>query len=98
MEFVATRLLPGVDDTCCAQAAEAAVRAGVQSGGGAALPGMIFNQSKKVTYTDAVSGRERSVYAGRMECTMQACCWLSQLALALRSLSTAPSCSPNLHD
>ena len=53
------------------QAAEAAVRAGVQSGGGAALPGMIFNQSKKVTYTDAVTGQERSVYAGRMECTMQ---------------------------
>lgn len=43
----------------------------MQSGGGAALPGMIFNQSKKVTYTDAVTGKERSVYAGRMECTMQ---------------------------
>ena len=57
----------------CVQSAEAAVRAGVQSGGGAALPGMIFNQSKKVTYTDAVTGRERSVYAGRMECTMQVC-------------------------
>lgn len=55
------------------QAAEAAVRAGVQSGGGAALPGMIFNQSKKVTYTDALTGRERSVHAGRMECTMQVC-------------------------
>ena len=46
----------------------------MQSGGGAALPGMIFNQSKKVTYTDALTGHERSVYAGRMECTMQVCC------------------------
>lgn len=56
------------------QAVEAAVTAGVRSGeGGAALPGMIFNQSKKVTYRDAVSGEEKSVYAGRMECTMQVC-------------------------
>ena len=55
------------------QSAEAAVKAGVQSGGGAALPGMIFNQSKKVTYTDAVTGQDHSVYAGRMECTMQVC-------------------------
>jgi hypothetical protein len=55
-----------------AQAAEAAVRAGVRAGGGAALPGMIFNQSKTVAYTDAGSGRERCVRAGRMECTMQA--------------------------
>lgn len=53
------------------QAAEGAVRAGVRSGGGAALPGMIFNAGKKVTYTDALSGAERSVHAGRMECTMQ---------------------------
>ena len=49
------------------------MKAGVQSGGGAALPGMIFNQSKKVGYTDAATGQERSVYAGRMECTMQVC-------------------------
>ena len=47
------------------------MRAGVCSGGGAALPGMIFNQGKHVAYTDAASGRERCVRAGRMECTMQ---------------------------
>lgn len=50
---------------------EAAVKAGVKSGGGAALPGMIFNQGKKVAYTDVVSGEDKSVYAGRLECTMQ---------------------------
>lgn len=53
------------------QAAEGAVKAGVKEGGGAALPGMIFNQSKKVCYTDAASGEGKSVYAGRLECTMQ---------------------------
>ena len=57
----------------CLQAVEAAVKAGVKSGGGAALPGMIFNQGKKVTYMDAVSGEEKSTYAGRLECTMQVC-------------------------
>ncbi len=50
---------------------EAAVKAGVKSGGGAALPGMIFNQGKKVAYTDVVSEEDKSVYAGRLECTMQ---------------------------
>lgn len=54
------------------QAAELAVRAGVEAGGGAALPGMILNTSKKTTYLDAESGEEHSVAAGRMECTMQA--------------------------
>lgn len=53
------------------QAAELAVRAGVEAGGGAALPGMILNTSKTTTYTDAESGQEHSVPAGRMECTMQ---------------------------
>ena len=62
------------------------MRAGVQSGGGAALPGMIFNQSKKVTYTDAVTGQDRSVYAGRMECTMQVC--LSNGAAGCQRLCT----------
>ena len=47
------------------------MKAGVKSGGGAALPGMIFNQGKEVTYTDVVSGADKSVYAGRLECTMQ---------------------------
>ena len=53
------------------QAAELAVRAGVEAGGGAALPGMILNTSKRTTYTDAATGLEHSVPAGRMECTMQ---------------------------
>ena len=47
------------------------MRAGVAAGGGAALPGMIFNAKKKVSYTDGASGEERSVRAGRLECTMQ---------------------------
>ena len=59
------------DNTGTLQAAELAVRAGVKAGGGAALPGMILNTSKKTTYTDAWSGEEHSVPAGRMECTMQ---------------------------
>lgn len=42
-------------------------------GGGAALPGMILNTSKKTTFVDAATGQERSVAAGRMECTMQVC-------------------------
>ena len=58
---------------CMTQAAELAVRAGVKSGGGAALPGMILNTSKKTTYTDASTGQQHSVPAGRMECTMQVC-------------------------
>ena len=53
------------------QAAELAVRAGVEAGGGAALPGMILNTSKMTTYTDVATGQEHSVPAGRMECTMQ---------------------------
>ena len=53
------------------QAAEGAVKAGAASGGGGALPGMIFNAKKKVSYTDGASGEERSVRAGRLECTMQ---------------------------
>lgn len=53
------------------KAAELAVRAGVEAGGGAALPGMILNTSKETTYTNAATGREHSVPAGRMECTMQ---------------------------
>lgn len=49
-----------------------AVRRGVADGGGAALPGMIFNLKKQITYTAATSGETRDVQAGRMECTMQA--------------------------
>ena len=47
------------------------MRAGVASGAGAAMPGMIFNMKKRVTYRDAATGEQRSVHAGRMECTMQ---------------------------
>ena len=61
-------------DAWCPQAAELAVRAGVEAGGGAALPGMILNTSKKTTYTHAATGQEHSVPAGRMECTMQVSC------------------------
>lgn len=57
-------LFPGQD-------AELAVRAGVRTGGGAALPGMVFNKKKLVQYCDAVTHEQREVCAGRMECTMQ---------------------------
>ena len=53
------------------QAAAGAVRAGIAAGGGAALPGMIFNGKKQVSYLDAASGEQHSVRAGRLECTMQ---------------------------
>lgn len=53
------------------QAVEAAVRAGVAEGGGAALPGIIFNAKKKAKFLDPNTGEQRSVHAGRMECTMQ---------------------------
>ena len=39
--------------------------------GGAALPGMIFNLNKQISYTPALQAATRSVQAGRMECTMQ---------------------------
>ena len=57
-------------ETDAAQAAEGAVKAGVASGGGAALPGMIFNARKWLEYTCA-DGEKRRVRAGRLECTMQ---------------------------
>ena len=53
------------------QAVEGAVQAGVAAGGGAALPGMIFNSKKTVTWTDCLTGKEHTEPAGRMECTMQ---------------------------
>ncbi len=55
------------------QAAEAAVRAGAAAGGGAALPGLIFNASKRVEEPDlsGAGGPPTSVPAGRLECTMQ---------------------------
>ncbi|KAK9801940.1 hypothetical protein WJX73_008251 [Symbiochloris irregularis] len=53
------------------RAAALAVKAGIAAGGGAALPGMIFNGKKQVSYTDAASGEQHSVRAGRLECTMQ---------------------------
>eukprot|EP00884_Botryococcus_braunii_P021126 jgi/Botrbrau1/7698/Bobra.0159s0135.1 len=51
--------------------AELAVKAGVKAGGGAALPGMVFNTKKLVTYRDAITHQEHELHAGRMECTMQ---------------------------
>ena len=50
-----------------------AVRADTTGTGGAMLPGMIFNSSKRVAYTDALTGEQRNVPAGRLECTMQVC-------------------------
>ena len=52
-----------------AQAAELAVKAGVASGGGAALPGLMMNLSK--SYKDKATGREQDVRGGRLECAMQ---------------------------
>ena len=65
------------------QAAEGAVKAGVTAGGGAALPGMVFNSKKTVTWTDALSGRTRCEPAGRLECTMQVtvCCHIACYSL-----------------
>jgi hypothetical protein len=56
-----------------AQAAERAVRASVAEGRtDAVLPGMILNLSKAVTYSDAaLRGAQRTLQAGRLECTMQ---------------------------
>lgn len=54
------------------QAAEAAVRADAAAGGGAALPGLIFNGSKTVVEPDLLrGGAPAQVPAGRLECTMQ---------------------------
>jgi hypothetical protein len=35
---------------------EAAVREGIQQGGAAMLPGLIFNKKKRVAYRDPVTG------------------------------------------
>lgn len=53
------------------KAAEAAVRAGAEGDGGAALPGLIFNGSKCVEEPDLGGGPATLVPAGRLECTMQ---------------------------
>jgi len=61
---------------------------GFVKGGGAVLPGMIFNLNKKVAYTDALTGMEHNTRAGRMECTMQ------NLADCFRTpLDAAPQCT-----
>ena len=57
------------------------MRAGVAAGGGAALPGMLFNAKKPVTYTDAITGKDCSVPAGRLECTMQVPACLAAMSL-----------------
>ena len=49
------------------------MKAGVAAGGGAALPGMIFNSKKTISWTDYSTGKEHCEPAGRMECTMQVC-------------------------
>eukprot|EP00193_Tetraselmis_chui_P003611 CAMPEP_0177752566 /NCGR_PEP_ID=MMETSP0491_2-20121128/989_1 /TAXON_ID=63592 /ORGANISM="Tetraselmis chuii, Strain PLY429" /LENGTH=887 /DNA_ID=CAMNT_0019267781 /DNA_START=95 /DNA_END=2758 /DNA_ORIENTATION=+ len=69
------------------------LRKGFVKGGGAVLPGMIFNLNKKVSYTDALTGAERSVRAGRLECTMQ------NLADCFRTpLDNLPACEGGLDD
>lgn len=65
----------------------AQIRKGFVKGGGAVLPGMIFNLNKKVTYTDAVTGLERSIRAGRMECTMQVSGWASAPGITPEALT-----------
>lgn len=52
-------------------AAQIAVQKGTQEGGGAALPGLIFNMKKKVKYLDAQKGVVMEEHGGRMECMMQ---------------------------
>ena len=37
----------------------------------AVLPGLILNTKKEVSYTDALTGVQKRVHAGRLECTMQ---------------------------
>lgn len=54
------------------QRIRSAVEEGMRAGGGAVLPGLLFNTSKTVTYADAADGgQEKSIQAGRLECTMQ---------------------------
>lgn len=48
-----------------------AVEKGAREGGGAALPGLIFNMRKKVKFPDLKAGRMREEHGGRMECMMQ---------------------------
>ena len=56
-----------------AQAVERAVRASMEAGStDAVLPGMILNLGKAVSHRDPLrGGAERSLAAGRLECTMQ---------------------------
>lgn len=52
-------------------AVQTAVQKGTREGGGAALPGLIFNMKKKVKYLDSQKGIVMEEHGGRMECMMQ---------------------------
>ena len=47
------------------------MKAGVAAGGGAALPGMLFNAKKAIEAVDPETGGPQRVRAGRLECSMQ---------------------------
>ena len=66
------------------QAAEWAVKAGVASGGGAALPGLMMNLNK--SYKDQTDGQERDVTGGRLECSMQVGFHLTAASLYMRNI------------
>ncbi|CAD7695210.1 unnamed protein product [Ostreobium quekettii] len=53
------------------EATRQAVMRGAAEGGGAALPGLIFNMKKKVKYYNEIAGKAVAERAGRMECMMQ---------------------------
>ncbi|CAG9465799.1 unnamed protein product [Pedinophyceae sp. YPF-701] len=52
-------------------AARGAVEDGIRSGGGATLPGMIFNRGKQVEHVCERTGQPAVSRGGRIECTMQ---------------------------
>ena len=68
------------------QAVEGAVQAGVAAGGGAALPGMIFNSKKPASWVDCITGEEKSEPAGRLECTMQVSFYSHSLPVQMSSI------------
>ena len=59
------------------------------------LPGMIFNGRKRVAYTDALTGEQCSVLAGRLECTMQVPSCDS--SLDIQQLDLRQCCGSALH-
>ena len=60
------------------------------------LPGMIFNGTKRVAYTDALSGKKLDVPAGRLECTMQVGLCGAACCAVLASCHAGPAGVPGL--